>query len=242
MHSQTSSYHHVDSDRRINKGASKGRQLIILHAITRDGPLCQRDNEGKPYDDLSWNKDTPHPQAYKDRKPDDLFTCETLWIATSKSGDYHDNMDSNMFMQWVEQKLLPTFNKQYPGKRMVLVCDNAPYHHKREIGAMNTKTKKQIIDMMEQDGIDEVTLPLNDARSEYLEENTKDDNDNNADDDVDDDDDEDKEMIHNLGDGMQIRFYPDEQKQTSNANRPCVATVVELKASYMSWLQLYKPE
>jgi hypothetical protein len=40
-HSVSSSYHHIDSNQRINKSASKGRRLIILHAITRDGPLCK---------------------------------------------------------------------------------------------------------------------------------------------------------------------------------------------------------
>jgi hypothetical protein len=200
-HSVSSSYHHIDSDRRINKSASKGRRLIILHAITRDGPLCERDAQGKPVDDLQWNKDTPHLKETKDRKEGDLYTCETLWIATSKSGDYHDNMDSDMFMQWVQHRLLTTFDKLYPGKRMVLVCDNAPYHHKREIGSMNTKTKKQLLEMMVNDGVDYLTLPLNDARAEYMDENAdEDDNDEQQQ----EDDDEPREKVHNLGDGMQI--------------------------------------
>jgi len=38
-----------------------------------------------------------------------------------------------MFMKWVSEKLVPTFDRQYPGKKMILICDNAPYHHKREI-------------------------------------------------------------------------------------------------------------
>ena len=42
--------------------------------------------------------------------------CECMWIAQSHTGDYHDNMCSAMFMQWVEDKLLPTFQKLHPEK------------------------------------------------------------------------------------------------------------------------------
>jgi hypothetical protein len=34
----------------IGRTPSKGKHLIILHAITRDGPLCEKDNSGKPVD------------------------------------------------------------------------------------------------------------------------------------------------------------------------------------------------
>ena len=54
-----------------------------------------------------------------------------MWKAESSSGDYHDNMNSDMFMKWVEQRLVPTFEAQFPGKKMILIADNAPYHHKR---------------------------------------------------------------------------------------------------------------
>ena len=108
----------------IARSSSKGRRLIILHAITIDGPLCDKDDSGNPIDDLKWNGDTCHPTKCDDGK----LTCETLWVAQSSSGDYHENMNSEMFMQWVQDKLIPTFEKLYPGKKMVLVADNAAYH------------------------------------------------------------------------------------------------------------------
>ncbi|CAN0287831.1 unnamed protein product [Ectocarpus sp. 4 AP-2014] len=46
----------------------------------------------------------------------------------SKS-DYHDNMDADIFMEWLEKRLLPAFQKLYPGFQMILILDNAPYHH-----------------------------------------------------------------------------------------------------------------
>jgi hypothetical protein len=216
--------------------ASKGKRLIILHAITANGPLCERDSDGKPIDDLEWKGDTPHP---KKKNPSDKLTCKTLWLATSKSGDYHDNMNSDMFMQWTNDRLIPTFEKLYPGKMMILVCDNAPYHHKREIGSMNTKTKKELLDMMTKDEVDWIELPLNTERSEYMDENGAEDCDEGTPFDVTDP----KDAVCNFGETMGIRFDPDEQKQTANSTtRPRVATVEELKTSYMLWLKLNKPE
>eukprot|EP00957_Ditylum_brightwellii_P196816 14994941-Ditylum_brightwellii.AAC.1 len=46
----------------FNKGSGKGMWLIILHAITKDGPLCLRDNNQLPVDNLTWNGQTPHLQ------------------------------------------------------------------------------------------------------------------------------------------------------------------------------------
>eukprot|EP00957_Ditylum_brightwellii_P063930 4850094-Ditylum_brightwellii.AAC.2 len=71
----------------------------------------------------------------------DKLTCETLWIANSHTGDYHDNMNSEMFMQWITSRLVPTFERLYPGKKMVPVLDNAPYHHKKEIGSLSSISK-----------------------------------------------------------------------------------------------------
>ena len=33
------------------------------------------------------------------------------------------------FMEWVDEKLIPTFKARFPDKKMILVLDNAPYHH-----------------------------------------------------------------------------------------------------------------
>ena len=103
--------------------------------------LGQTDINNMPISDTEWNKegDTPHSII----RPDGLLTCETIWKATSNSGDYHDNMSSDLFMKWVEEKLIPTFQAMYGiKKKMILVCDNAAYHHKRELGSLASMTKK----------------------------------------------------------------------------------------------------
>ena len=40
-------------------------------------------------------------------------------------------MNGENFMKWVENRLLPAFNAKYPDKKMILILDNAPYHHYR---------------------------------------------------------------------------------------------------------------
>jgi hypothetical protein len=52
-----------------------------------------------------------------------------------------------------------------------------------------------------------------------------------------------KDIVRNCGETMCIRFDPDEQQKPANSeNRPRVATVDELRASYMLWLKWNKPE
>ena len=115
--------------------SGKGRRLCIIHAITLDGPLCEYEENGvTPVCDIQWTGDTCHPEKRADGK----ITCETLWVAQSHTGDYHDNMNSDMFMKWVQEKLCPVFERKYPGKKMILITDNAPYHHKRVIGSLSS--------------------------------------------------------------------------------------------------------
>ena len=43
-----------DKDSGITKKSGKGRRLIILHAITVDGPLAAKDETGDYVDELKW--------------------------------------------------------------------------------------------------------------------------------------------------------------------------------------------
>ena len=53
-----------------------------------------------------------------------------------------------MFMKWVKLRLIPVFKKLYPGKKMILMLDNAPYHHKRGIPSLSGLSKGKLIDEM----------------------------------------------------------------------------------------------
>ena len=69
-------------------------------------------------------------------------------MTQSHTGDYHDNMNSDMFMKWVQEKLVTIFKLKYPGKKMTLVADNVPYHHKREIVSLLSLTKAKLVNLM----------------------------------------------------------------------------------------------
>ena len=93
-----------------------------------------------------------------------------MWVAQSHTGDYHDNMCSDMFMQWLENKLVPTFEQKYPGKKMVLVADNAPYHHKRVIGSLGSLTKGKLVDRMARHSVEWIDLLVTSEKRQELAE------------------------------------------------------------------------
>ena len=51
-------------------------------------------------------------------------------------------------MKFLKKKLVPCFEKKYPNYVMVLVAYNAPYHHKRHIEHLGSKTKSELVDFM----------------------------------------------------------------------------------------------
>lgn len=153
----------------FNRGSSKGDRLIILHAITPQGPLTEYDDNGLPADRIQWNGDTPHPiDPDPNENPRPLLTCETIWRASSQTGDYHSNMNSDMFMKWVKNALIPTFNACCEGKQMILVCDNAPYHHKRDLESFSSMTKEKVVENAILAGCTYIRMPMTEARHNWL--------------------------------------------------------------------------
>ena len=209
-----SAYSYFGDDNTINRKSGKGRRLIILHAITKNGPLMEFDDDNVPIDDLKWKGDTPHPMSRPDRKT----TCETLWVAQSHTGDYHDNMNSDMFMLWVQQKLVPVFERRNPGKRMILVADNAPYHHKRQIGSLATITKKDMVALMKEHNVKYIDLPWNDSRAGFIESMAEDDR-----------------LEYDGGEVMRVDFDGDEQIGRAAQSLPRVGTLEELKIAFVNY-------
>jgi len=102
-------------------GQDKGKRMIIMHAMTRDGMLEKLGpNDDQPSDNL-------------DEK------CTSAAVVTTKlsaegyePADYHDTLDGEKFLQWMRNRLLPAFEKKFGRrKKMVLILDNAKYHHAR---------------------------------------------------------------------------------------------------------------
>ena len=225
-HGVSSSY--FDATSEFSKGAGKGTRLIILHAITEDGPLCDLDVDGQPVDNLKWSGDTPHPDG---DIPGGLTTAECLWISSSSTGDYHDNMNGVMFNQWVREKLHPAFEKKYPGKKMVPVLDNASYHHVRAIPSMSGLSKKKLIQLCQDHGVTYLDVPLTPQRQYSLDMDGSDE----------------FHYVQDRGEYAQLMIDDEGElwnlvAKSAAKSRPFAPTKGELQIAVVSWLQENKPE
>lgn len=79
-----------------------------------------------------------------------LTDAELVYKASTKSGDYHGQMNYENFKKWVLEKLLPNLQPN-----SVVCMDNAPYHTTVE-NRTPTKysTKKVMIEWLKNNGID----------------------------------------------------------------------------------------
>ena len=161
-HAPSESWLPNKGDGHVGRTSGKGNRLIILHAISKFGPI------GKVDTGMTWKGDTPHPCATGHE--DCGLTAENLWTSKSNSGDYHSNMNSTMFMKWVEEKLCPAFKKfcetEFGEQRkMILVLDNAPYHHNRGVKSLSAlENKAELVQLMKDTLLDigritHITLP-----------------------------------------------------------------------------------
>jgi hypothetical protein len=105
---------------------------------------------------------------------------------------------------------------------MILVADNAAYHHKRVIGSLASLSKKKLIEMMVKYNVEYIDLPLTDSRLDFAND--------------------DDETIEDRGDCLRIPFNPEEQKQTASQSKPLVANATELKVAFVSYLQDNRPD
>lgn len=72
-----------------------------------------------------------------------------IFSSSSKSADYHDNMNKEMFMKWVEEQLIP--NLKEPS---LIIMDNASYHSAMKNKPPTLSSKKdEMIRWLEENGI-----------------------------------------------------------------------------------------
>ena len=50
--------------------------------------------------------------------------CDLVFLAKSKDGDYHQEMNSFVFLEWFENQLMPALKNP-----SLVVLDNASYHN-----------------------------------------------------------------------------------------------------------------
>ena len=126
----------VGNDRAGDQYNERGQRLIMICAITKDGILAPRTQDGKV--------DPAHRPANENAIEMDKSYHHSAWVfkADARPKDYHKNMDAHMFDRWVDKQLIPAFEHCYPGKKMILVLDNAPYHWAMDCGFnINTLNK-----------------------------------------------------------------------------------------------------
>jgi transposase len=114
-HARRYSWSSMDTAEKNNivRSSGKGRRLVLLHAFTRDGWLLT------------------NPDSHSDRCDEKALSAELIYEAEKGDGDYHNNMNGSIYMQWLQNRLIPTFKKKYPHRKMILILDNASYHHVR---------------------------------------------------------------------------------------------------------------
>lgn len=221
-HGRSMSYFR-DGGTDFNKKSGKGPRLIILHAISSRGPVCEYE-DGLPIDDIKWSGNTPHPHL----RDDGCRTAECLWLSSSSTGDYHDNMNSEMFMLWVQERLVPAFEKQNPGRRMCLIADNAPYHHKRVVGSLNSLSKKKLIDLAREHDCWYIEVPATPLRLAAIEE----------------DDDNEYDYVEENGDFFVVDISKqwDMIAKPKARSRPFCPSKQEMQIGLVNWMKEQKPE
>ncbi len=69
-------------------------------------------------------------------------------------------MNGKIFLEWLSNNLIPAFKEKYPNKTMVLVLDNAKYHHVRgpDYISPSQLSKPEAIATLKKFGINTVTV------------------------------------------------------------------------------------
>jgi len=92
----------------------KGEREIILHAITKHGLLGG---------DCSSNADVSKTL------PSGREFAQHIFLGGYIGEDYHKNINGDFFVAWLSNRFIPAFVAAFPGKKCILVLDNATYHH-----------------------------------------------------------------------------------------------------------------
>jgi hypothetical protein len=119
----------VELSNEVGGNSGKGERAIIIHSISKFGRVGDKIEEK--------NLGVPANSA------------EHFFKGGEVDGDYHKNMNSTLFINWVNNRFIPAFNHKFPHQKCILVLDNAPYHHAKcdEYIKMGTN-KSEIIESL----------------------------------------------------------------------------------------------
>lgn len=178
-HGSAYSYFFMDQEGVVDDGfgrtSGKGLRLIMVHAITKHGPLVTRcdaessdggiEPTGFPVEE-GWFKGKEKGRGIQGKENfthAEVETSEFLWQAKLAKGDYHAAMTDEMFMTWLEKRLTPAFRKVFGDKKMILILDNASYHHGYdcEVKVPETNSKKFNTELLRKHGCSHITVKRN---------------------------------------------------------------------------------
>lgn len=133
------------------QGDIRGKRLIIMHAMTKDGML-------HVHDEVPSNILT---EIYESAE----LIFDEVCVDGHSLADYHDTINGDKFVQWIQTRLFPAFTALYPGKKMILVLDNAKYHHHRgpEWFAVSKKKHTELGAFLRACGVKEFTAKESDG-------------------------------------------------------------------------------
>jgi hypothetical protein len=127
-------------------GDADGKRLIILHAMTDHGLLALPDEAA-----TNWLSEV-------------ALTAELVFEEVLEDGqddaDYHNTITGAKFIAWLRNRLFPTFKKMYPGKKMILVLDNASYHRPRDeswVSNSKSQSKHEVVHKLLDLGVPSLT-------------------------------------------------------------------------------------
>jgi hypothetical protein len=134
------------SSNEVARSPSKGKRLIIVHAITRWGLLT------------AWEGDSPAIATHDVQQQ--ALNAELVFEGHYADGDYHKNMDGDVFNNWLRNRFIPTFKRLFPNKKCYLILDNAKYHHARGADFIdpNTMNKSELVTALLSFDIEEIEV------------------------------------------------------------------------------------
>jgi transposase len=143
QHSTKNSWHH-SSDSDVRAAEKGGQRLIIIHAMTKHGLLEVAGSSDENYNDLTHEAETA------------AFVFQSVGV----NDDYHTAVTGSSWVAWLNNRLIPTFKAMFPGKKMILVLDNAKYHHARGADwySPSTMSKTECVSFLEHFKVDSITV------------------------------------------------------------------------------------
>ena len=119
----------IDTER-AERCRSKGSLQIILHAMWKGDWMVVYDDGG-------------NAPVLEEWQTGETESCEMVFRGNVAGGDYHANIDGDMFMKWIDERFVPTIKSRFPDKKVYLVMDNTPYHHGRSQDCFFATGKKK---------------------------------------------------------------------------------------------------